>query len=677
MKLLLKIVAGLVALLVVAAIGVFVLLNNIDFNRFRGAIAEQVGKATGRQVTIAGDFELSISLTPTVSFADVTLANASWGSRPDIVRVKRLEVEMELLPLLFGETRVRRVVLVGADILMETNDKGIGNWVLGTIGEEEVAPGSESGGARTLPTVNVVVIEDAIITYRSGVTGELQTLTLAEASFEAESRTSPIAFALDGAVNGQPLSLTGSLGSVEVLGSGTPLPVEFSLQAGGASVTAKGAIERPAQGEGIAFALTASGDSLASLGPLFGGTLPALGPYEIAGTLSNPSGAYKLADAAIKLGGSDLRGEVILALGERPTLTATLASTRLDLEDLGIAGAGGGAGSSGAGDGRVFPDDALPFDGLAFADAELALDIGTLVNQKATLSNVNVDLSLAGGKLTVRKLDAGISGGRVSIAGNVNAAARPAAVAARITARGVESAALLQTFGIGGSFTGGTVNLDLDVKGKGDSIRQIMAGLDGTSSFEMKGGRIEDEFAKLILADVSQLLQSGGDSGAINCMVSRFAIKNGLATSQALVVDTPGAVILGSGRVMLDSEKLDLRFDPSAKQVNLANLAVPVRVGGTFLKPSVTPDAAALATGVVGTVGAVALAPVAIVGALIGGEAVAGGEGTSDNPCVAALSAKAKPAQEEQKPKSTGEQILDDTGEALEDVGDAIEGLFQ
>jgi uncharacterized protein involved in outer membrane biogenesis len=298
------------------------------------------------------------------------------------------------------------------------------------------------------------------------------------------------------------------------------------------------------------------------------------------------------------------------------------------------------------------------------------------VKPPVTLQDVALALTLAGGKLAVKKLDAGLSGGRISVAANVNGAAQPAAVAAKVTARGVESAALLHAFGMGGSFTGGTVNLDLDVKGKGGSVRQLMAGLDGSVGFEMRGGRIEDRFAKLILADLVQLIAAGGDSNAINCVVSRFSVKSGLATADALVADTPGAVILGSGRVMLDSEKLDLRLDPTAKQVNLANLAVPVRVGGTLASPSVSPDPEALAAKAAGAVGAVALGPVGIVGALIGGEATAESGAASDNPCVTALSSagkEAKPAKQE--PKSTGEQIIEGAGETLEDAGEALEGV--
>jgi hypothetical protein len=162
-------------------------------------------------------------------------------------------------------------------------------------------------------------------------------------------------------------------------------------------------------------------------------------------------------------------------------------------------------------------------------------------------------------------------------------------------------------------------------------------------------------------------------------MVIRFDFANGLATSKGLVVDTNGATIVGSGDIHLDSEKLDMRFDPGAKETNLVNLAIPVMVGGTLASPSVVPDPAALAQGVAGV--AVGAATGGVFGALAG-LATGGsdsGSGTGDNPCANALAG----GTGEAAPKSTSEQILDGAGGAIDgaggavkDAGEALKGLF-
>ena len=128
----LTVIAVLLVAVVVAGVAV---LTSMDFNEYRGLIAEQVKAATGRDLTIAGDLRLDISLTPAVAVEGVTFANAPWGSRPEMVTLRRLEVEVELLPLLTGDVRVTRVVLIGLDALLETDAKGRGNWAFAAPAE--------------------------------------------------------------------------------------------------------------------------------------------------------------------------------------------------------------------------------------------------------------------------------------------------------------------------------------------------------------------------------------------------------------------------------------------------------------------------------------------------------------------------------------------------------------
>src|SRR5262245_66589301 len=118
----------LAGLVVVVVCGAIIVVKSIDFNQYRSMIADQVKQATGRDLKIAGDLKVGISLTPTVAVDDVSFANAAWGSRPSMATVKRFEAEMELLPMISGDIRVKRVVLKGADILLETDAKGQGNW---------------------------------------------------------------------------------------------------------------------------------------------------------------------------------------------------------------------------------------------------------------------------------------------------------------------------------------------------------------------------------------------------------------------------------------------------------------------------------------------------------------------------------------------------------------------
>jgi uncharacterized protein involved in outer membrane biogenesis len=264
-----------------------------------------------------------------------------------------------------------------------------------------------------------------------------------------------------------------------------------------------------------------------------------------------------------------------------------------------------------------------------------------VVLEKVILDNVAATATLKNGRLLLDPVKSGISGGTVAIKADVDGAAAKPAVALTVTSRQVEVGSLLKLLQVSDVLSGGKADLDLSVTGSGESVRAIMAGLDGTTRLVMGPGKINNRFAKILLADLGGLITGGGDSSAINCMVSDFGIAKGQATAKALVLDTNGATILGSGKIDLASERLDLRFDPNAKQTNLANLAVPVKVGGTLASPSVVPDPGKIAENVVGTVVGAPQGIFDTLSSLTGQKAAVSGV----NPGAAALSGKAQPAK--------------------------------
>src|SRR6516165_6672148 len=173
------ILIGLAVLLVVILGAATILVMSINFDQYKGLIAEQVKKSTGRELLIGGDFRLALSLTPKVTIDNVFLKNFPSGSRPEMVRLKRLEVQ--LLPLLSREIRVDRLVLDGADVLLETDKRGRGNWVLSSGSAATAAQTSETpekAGATTLPEVRLVEIRNSVVSYRDGMTGTIRTFRI-------------------------------------------------------------------------------------------------------------------------------------------------------------------------------------------------------------------------------------------------------------------------------------------------------------------------------------------------------------------------------------------------------------------------------------------------------------------------------------------------------------------
>ncbi len=730
------VLTGVVVLVVAVMVAAVAILKSLDLNRYRDLIAQEIEDATGRQVTIGGPIELEVSFSPALALSDVSLANAPWSDQPEMLAVRRFEAKVALLPLLSKQIQIERIVLSGADIRLETDANGVGNWILQPAAEEAPAEptpapaGGEVGESETvLPSFDNVTVEESTLDYRDGPTGRVTTIVVEKLQASAPSDRAPITIDFSGRYNDNPIEAKGTLGAMASLIAGEPVRIDFEAKAGGATLRLLGDLGKPgaepgtdvlisAEGsqigelsgvvgtpipalgpyktslrlqetkgvfsanaiqavvgeetlvlasatgsvadlvavDGINLQVELKGQSLAALNEPAKLSLPPLGPYQIGAAVSGGRSAIRLDKLAATVGGSDLAGSVGLALGNtRPAIDATLSSNRLALADFTgpqTEAAPGEAAPARPDDGRVFPADPLPLEGLEAVDGTFRFTGRSLVLDKVTLENVAATASIKDGRLVVDPLQAGISGGTVAIKADVDGAAQTPAVSLSVTSRQVEVGSLLHLLQLSDVLSGGKADLDLNVAGKGESVRAIMAGLNGSTRLVMGPGRINNRFAKLLLADLVGVItfSGSGDSSDINCMVSDFAIATGQANAKALVLDTSGATILGSGGIDLATERLNLRFDPNAKQTNLVNLAVPVQVGGTLAKPSVTPDAGAIAKGVVGTVVG---APTGVFDALAGltGSKAATAE---QNPCAAAIAGKSQPAAATTTTTTTG-----------------------
>lgn len=773
MKRLIKILSVIIVLAVAVVVAGVAVLSSLDFNQYKGVLAEEVKKATGRDLKIAGDLKLEISLVPSLYVDGVSVSNASWGSRPEMLTLKRLEAEVALLPLLSSKVDVKRLILNGMDLLLETDKKGAGNWQVGGP-----AAGKEAGaGGGVLPVVRDVRMRDLMVTYKDGATGEQTKVRLASLDVAAAGTAAPLKIALKGTVNGQEVSADGTIASVAQLTAGGEFPLDLRISALGVKATAKGAIADLRNLTGIAVTLDASGDNLAAtvgeakkLVPgLAALSVPDLGPFsakvtvtgtpkqlsltnldarlgrageteltakgsiadalkpagiklDVAAKIKNPTalakavgaeipplpaldaqarvqdapGGYGLAGIVLKLGNSDLQGSATARLGgARPSVTADLTSQLLDLDQLLPKPADKAPAGKPADDGRLFPADPLPLDALKAADAAIKLKAARVRVQGLDVTAVDLGLNLAGGKLAVKPLSAVVSDGKVSgeITLGGDQAVPPVKVDLRVDK--LDIGKLQAALGEKPAVTG-TADLRVDAAGAGTSVRQFMAGLDGTLRLVSEKGHIESALLNIASADVMSalpLVDSKGDKD-LRCAVADFQIVKGIANAKALVAETGGLSVVGVGAINLRDETLNLVIEPRAKKTSLLSAAlVPVAVRGTLAKPDPQVNPADLVTGVAGNVlsgaaavatfGLSALAQSAFNRATSTDEtdycqqALAGKVVTPAKGQQGSSSAPAKqqaPAQQQQqKPAESLDKTLDNLGKG---IGGGLKGLF-
>lgn len=117
----------IVVVLVVAAIGLLFLLPAEKIGDLASA---QLERATGRVLTLSGEFRPTIYPILGVKTGPFTISNAPWASEPYLVSAKGASVGVGLSALLGGDIDVQKLILDTPVINLERRADGVVNWDL-------------------------------------------------------------------------------------------------------------------------------------------------------------------------------------------------------------------------------------------------------------------------------------------------------------------------------------------------------------------------------------------------------------------------------------------------------------------------------------------------------------------------------------------------------------------
>lgn len=269
----------------VALIAAFYALLHIDLNDYKQQIEEAASDATGRQLHLVGDVSIAWSLIPTLIIEKATFSNAEWGSKPDMVSLDKFEVRLALYPLLKREIQVTKILLNGPRILIETNKKGVGNWVFGSRPVSDEAIADEGSLSIESIIVHEFDIEQAHIHYIDGVTGDIKEVLIDKLSVDVADLEQPIDILINAIIDEVSLSMEGRVGGAQALIDNKNTLVDLNAELGGVNLSLEGTIAKPHEGKGatLAIALTSNDSALSALSSH---ALPTFGEVAIKGDIA-------------------------------------------------------------------------------------------------------------------------------------------------------------------------------------------------------------------------------------------------------------------------------------------------------------------------------------------------------------------------------------------------------
>src|SRR5262249_23194961 len=519
-------------------------------------------------------------LAPAMVAEGVTLSNAPWASRPDLARVRRLTAYIDPIALFLGEVKIGRLVLEGADILVEQNE--VGDTNLDMLPPPD-GSGPHAGEHRSLrlrtppafPWIDTVEERDSVLTIAEGAGPPAVVLEVPNATYRSPAPNQPLQIeGRLGAPRAAPLDLTGTAGSFDGWMRSLPGNIDVQGSFGGGKIAIKGGVGV----KGTSVQINAEGPDVSVFGPYIRLPVPAGGPYIAAGKAAAQRSAFKVEVTTLKVGSSEATADALFRVDRKGKATVTVNAdvTRLDIRDLRAAPAPATAPTPAQP--RLVP--ALPFSASWLARSPLSptAQFGEVLGLSAKMTGASLTIPSSETRFAFRAA-ATIGSGSAGLDLVYDPSGRLGQATLTASANRVSLADLSSLLGVDLGVRDAVADLDLRLRGGGRTTREALNSASGALDVvAAKATWPRDQLASWP-AETQKLL-AASDNAPFNCVAGRFDVSGGVAFLRRLVIDTPRATLVGGGYVQLRSEAWEFVLAPEARDAQNSALASTLRLKG-------------------------------------------------------------------------------------------------
>ena len=570
----------LIALVPAAAVAGVVWLSTRDLSRYQARMIDQVRKVTGRELAAKVPLSVRLGSEPAMVAEGVTLSNASWASRPDMARVRKLTLYIDPIALFLGEIKIGRLVLEGADLLVEQNEVGDTNLDMLPPPDGSGAHAGENRSLRlrtnmAFPWIGTIEVRDSTVRIAQGEGRPPVVVEVLNAVFRSAAPNQPLQvegrFAVPKAA---PLELTGTAGSFDGWMRSLPGNIDVQGSFGGGKIAIKGGVGV----KGTSVQINAEGPDVSVFGPYIRLPVPAGGPYVAAVKAATQRSAFKVEVTTLKVGSSEATGDALFRVDRKGKATVTVNAdvTRLDIRDLRAAPATATAATPVQP--RLVP--ALPFSAswLGRSTLSLTAQFGEVLGLSAKMTGASLTITSSETRFAFRAA-ATLGSGSAGLYLVYDPSGRLGQATLTASANRVSLADLSSLLGVDLGVRDAVADLDLRLRGAGRTTREALNTASGALDVVVaKGTWPRDQIASWP-AETQKLL-AASDNAPFNCVAGRFDVTGGAAFLRRLVIDTRRARLVGGGYVQMRSEAWEFVLAPEARDAQNSALASPLRLKG-------------------------------------------------------------------------------------------------
>jgi AsmA protein len=589
-------VALVVVAIFVAVIAIAPLLLSTDIAKER--IAEEISGWTGRQVTLAGEPEVSLFPTLRVTLHGISIANPPGMGGPPFITMEAVSGRVKILPLFFGRTEIAEFSLIKPRVSLRIAADGRPNWreikpllpIPPRPGEAATSGAPVAKGPapqRPLPAVTLgrFVMQGGIITFEDERSGEHDALNAVDVDFSWPSVSSAAAgsgsFVWRGetvefdASAARPLDLMGGdFSNLHLALSSTP--VTFSFDGNGGRIN----------NLQLAGRMKLKTPSLRRLVEWFGtpmGPGNILGPAMLDGQITWDRPDLTIEQAQMELDGNAAEGALAIHFdGDQPSLQGTIAADKADATPY-LAALGERLAARDHGEITIGGQGAL----------DLRVSVGDLIAGPTHFTNTALWATMGGGKLSIDLGEAHAYGGEGQA--KLSATMNEEGVSAKLSGQfdSIAAAGPLADY-LAISALSGTGAATFALSTNGRTWSDVAERLSGTSKVTFTDGALAGlDVGKLanIAADPEAVAEHGG-SAAFTELGGTLQLAEGKLTSNDLHAEGDGYALRSEATASLIDASLSGIGTLSVIKPDqpTAPAAVPFLIKGKWSEPVLLPD---------------------------------------------------------------------------------------
>jgi uncharacterized protein involved in outer membrane biogenesis len=589
LRILLTLLAVVLALLVVALLVVTLARIPVNISPYKGLIEAQASKALGREVKVDGDVIVTTSLWPYFEIGGLRIASPPEFDTDDLVQMQRARVTIGLVALLERQVRIRSFIVEGLALNLVRSAEGEVNWATEKPAElepeQEPAPASNEQPARDRAklVVDELQLGDISVRFEDRSTQEVETFLLSEAQ-GAAPEGEPVFLDMAGVLLEEPYTVSFKATSLADFLAMTNTRVDLQVAIADTRMEFGGFTDNLGTNLRTELELVVEGAELASLNDLLKVDLPPLEDYRLSASLVAQPGQYELTGLDVRVKDSVLTGRALVDnTVEPPSLSVELVSKTIQLRDFDT--------------GDWSPEEAEPESGeagqakplspesLRRLNADLAIRVDEVLSGPDRFGSGELAVTLQDGRLSIDPLKLQVNEQSLFLQVSVKPDRQLSDASLRVLVENANLGALIR-LSRPDSDVGGVLNVDIDVQTSVTQFNNLLARANGYLDISGVPENLEsgvvDLWAVNLLSSVVSSAVKGDDVSQVNCMLSRWSLENGQMQARQLAVDTSRIRICGDGDVDFTQRTLDLTVKPKAKRPEFFSLATPLRVRGDF-----------------------------------------------------------------------------------------------